>query len=212
MSISLVNLMEMIKPLKNNNGDIIIHKGGVYPIALDQISHKYTENIKLNNMDISDYNYVYLKMTPEIIELYKSCLINKTDINIDLRNDHIGDDKVYRIDNTDNNILLLENFSHYYEYYTLRYNEYALSTLHINNLKDYKNFDELLNMKSADGMVFFWIENYPITYYTGLLPINKSDKVQVNIYDDDQVSFVVKYTVIKPKVKYTCFMRNRKLI
>lgn len=211
MSISLISLMEMIKPLKNNNGDVIIHKGGVYPVVLDQVFHKYTENKKLHNMDISNYNYIYLKITEEILNLYKSCIENKTDINIDLRNDHIGDESVYRVNNSYNNIILLENFSYYYEYYTLRFNEYTQSTIHIDDLRDYKNFSELLGMKASDGMSFFWIENYPITYYNGLLPLNKPDKIMVDIYDDNQASFIVKYTIIKPKVKYTCFMRNRKL-
>lgn len=213
MGISLVNLMELIKPLKNNNGDIIIHNGSIYPAVFDNIVYKYTENRKLQNIDINNKNYLYLRINPELIELYKQVVSEKRDVNIDIIKDNNGTifiEDILQYNVNSNDMDILKNFSFMYNHYTI-YNTMT-PTIHIDNLKEYNNFNELLTISSSEGMRFFWIDKYPITYFNGLLPINKPDKVQVDIYDNDQASFIVKYTIIKPKTKFTCLMKNRKLI
>lgn len=74
--------------------------------------------------------------------------------------------------------------------------------------KDITNdLENLFSMKKADGMFKYIYENdnkkYFMTLYPGLLPVNKNDKVYINIIREDIINniFTTKFTVIKNKAK-----------
>jgi hypothetical protein len=68
------------------------------------------------------------------------------------------------------------------------------------NLRSNDRFNSIISSKAADGASLFIINNrYMMYIYSGLLPINKSDKVTLDIYDVDNYSFLVKFIINKGK-------------
>lgn len=88
--------------------------------------------------------------------------------------------------------------------------KYAMSKLGMCQQYDYKyknvpmtNIDEnivnLRSMKKTDGTFNLIHNGQWITMFPGLLPMVKSDKVYLSIYDTSETSFVAKFTVKKKK-------------
>lgn len=64
--------------------------------------------------------------------------------------------------------------------------------------------DKLFSMKKPDGMFKYIYENYNrkyfMTLYPGLLPVNKNDKVSLNIVADSNNIFTTKFVISKKKI------------
>lgn len=70
----------------------------------------------------------------------------------------------------------------------------------IDDLKSNEEFNQILAKKSSDGMSLFRAsKKYMLTLYTGLLPINKSDKAGLEIYNVDNATFISKFIINKGK-------------
>lgn len=70
----------------------------------------------------------------------------------------------------------------------------------IADLKADNNFNEIMNKKSGDGASLYRINRkYILTLFTGLLPINKSDKASLDLYDIDDRSYLARFTICKGK-------------
>lgn len=64
------------------------------------------------------------------------------------------------------------------------------------------DFETLLQMKSADGARPFIIDKYVMYIFTGLLPINKSDSVELEIYNRPNTQFFLSnFKITKKKQK-----------
>jgi hypothetical protein len=73
--------------------------------------------------------------------------------------------------------------------------------IRLDDLKSNERFMEILSRKSADGEERFVInDKYILTVFSGLLPINKADKVYLEIYDVDSYSFISKFVINKGKL------------
>lgn len=69
----------------------------------------------------------------------------------------------------------------------------------IDNCKDNDSFNEAINKPTKDGTTMYNInEIYRICMFKGLLPLNKADKVALEIYDLGE-SFIAKFIIRKPK-------------
>lgn len=78
----------------------------------------------------------------------------------------------------------------------------------INDLKQYDQFNSALSKKSKDGMQLVYIDNYPISICAGLLPINKSDNVSLEIYNDNVPNtFLCKFNIDKKKFVINKYIR-----
>jgi hypothetical protein len=89
----------------------------------------------------------------------------------------------------------------------------------IDDLKANEQFNEILAKKSSEGESLFRANNrYIITLYTGLLPVNKSDKIALEIYNVDWRSFISKFMINKGKfiifkyVSYIYLMNTREVL
>ena len=87
----------------------------------------------------------------------------------------------------------------------------------IEDIRQYKpeknySFDELLKMKSADGMKFYILnQRIMMSTFNTIHPVNKSDKVSLKTYDMDQISFLSEFIIDKKKFKIQEFIRYRYL-
>ena len=66
------------------------------------------------------------------------------------------------------------------------------------NIKEDQQFLDVLEKKSKDGAIMYKKDKYIMFIYSGLLPINKADKVNLNIYDMGAY-FISNFEIIKKK-------------
>jgi len=86
---------------------------------------------------------------------------------------------------------LIKNVSHY---------AFSIISFYNDDLKSNDNFNTINAMKAGDGIGLLKLsERYILTLYNGLLPINKSDKVEVYIRDIDDYRYLANFTIIKKK-------------
>lgn len=82
----------------------------------------------------------------------------------------------------------------------------ATETLELNKSKE---LEVLLALSSKDGVHMFTFFNHTISLFNGLLPLNKSDKVSITLYDNpvNNVHFIAMFDIIKPKTAMKIFLR-----
>ena len=108
----------------------------------------------------------------------------------------------YSINN--NTVMKLYN---YYKYYNSISN-YNIKIANKENLQDDPEFAKLMQLKSADGMKFFKLQNnslYNNTFipvFNGFPAIIKNDTLSVNVYKDNIERYsVIEYIIYKNKLK-----------
>lgn len=84
------------------------------------------------------------------------------------------------------------------------------------DITDDENFRKVLSLKSDQGHLWFNynIENnlqFLLSGFTGLYPVNASDKVSLCIYDIDPLSIIAEFKIIKKKCTIRQFIKFRKL-
>ncbi len=83
---------------------------------------------------------------------------------------------------------------------SVEHHVFHLISLYNEDLKSNDDFNKINSMKAGDGIGLLKLsERYILTLYNGLLPINKSDKVEVNIRDIDNYRYLANFTIIKKK-------------
>lgn len=75
------------------------------------------------------------------------------------------------------------------------------------DLRTNQDFENIISMKSADGMSLFRIDKYIMTLFSTLLSINKGDNVQLRIYDIDDTSFLSEFLISKKKFELLTYIR-----
>lgn len=75
------------------------------------------------------------------------------------------------------------------------------NTMTVDNLRGDALFENVLSLKSKQGIGFFNINRmYNMSIFSNLLPVNKSDGVSLKIYDNlNSRTFLANFTVRKPK-------------
>ncbi len=69
----------------------------------------------------------------------------------------------------------------------------------LDDIRGQEEFENLINLKSSQGMGLFRINGYILTLFKNLLPVNKKDKVALSIRDIAEDRFLATFTVMKPK-------------
>lgn len=78
----------------------------------------------------------------------------------------------------------------------LRFNN---TTLTVDNLRGQEEFENLINLKTSQGMGLFRVGEYILTIFKNLIPVNKKDIVRLDIKDLYDGRFLSTFTIIKPK-------------
>ena len=65
------------------------------------------------------------------------------------------------------------------------------------DIKQDENFNYCLSLKSKDGLGRYIYDNKFISIFSGLLPINKADKVSLEVYKSDNDTFLCRFIINK---------------
>ena len=92
---------------------------------------------------------------------------------------------------------------------TLTYSKsISLMKLNYPNLREDEEFERCLALKSAQGAVMYHKDGYCMSLFSGLLPINKADKVDLIIYPNEKYfTAEFKITKKKPNIEMYCMFR-----
>ncbi len=84
-----------------------------------------------------------------------------------------------------------------------------------NEINITKDIETVYSMKKADGTYYYMPTvngtKYFITLFSGLLPLNKSDKVNLQICDLYDNKFIAKFTVMKKKIDIYIYLAYLKV-
>lgn len=80
------------------------------------------------------------------------------------------------------------------------------------DLKSDINFMRCMSAKTFNGMQMYIKDNYAMSLFSGLIAVNKDDKVQLKVYDINEFSFISNFIVYKKKkITLLIFIRYMKL-
>lgn len=75
-----------------------------------------------------------------------------------------------------------------------------IPSMYIEDLRSNNDFIDIIEKKSVEGASMLKLnKKFIITIFKGLLPINKKDKVSLEIYEIDNYKFLAKYIINKGK-------------
>lgn len=90
--------------------------------------------------------------------------------------------------------------------------------VYIQSLHSTDSFLEAMGKKSKDGNLIFDVgqyadtdRHYLISTYSGLLPVNKSDKLNLSIYDLDDSRFMAHFSILKKKLAIELYISYLRL-
>lgn len=73
-------------------------------------------------------------------------------------------------------------------------------TTEVKNIKNDEVFAEILTAKSSEGLKMYRLDsNHILSIFTGLIPVNKPDKLDLQIININNKCFLVKYIIHKKK-------------
>lgn len=76
------------------------------------------------------------------------------------------------------------------------------NSMNVDNARDNEEFENAISLKTAQGIGLYRVsEEYILSIFKGLLPINKKDKTSLSIYDVDYNRFLTRFVISKPKNK-----------
>jgi hypothetical protein len=192
-AVDIIYLNEAVKTLKQKT--VAVYNG--YVIGLDNIE-QYVRYIQLDYNLISN-TFFTIKAVIDAVELsmFVSSMTTESCFVYDMYNERGNIFKNLR----GLGLVLYNNRN------VLRY---AINKLGMCQQYDYKyknvpmtNIDEdiikLKSMRKMDGTFHLIHDGQWITMFPGLLPMVKSDKVYLSIYNTSETSFVAKFTVKKKK-------------
>ena len=200
-TIELVALADAAKALKQK--DFIIYNQFIF--GLDNKDYiAYCDNININELSIYDgliFNYRELSAFIKTIATE-----TEFDINFDFGEECMIKTFMDGVLTVKRNKRLLQDASH-------KYYLYSLSNNQCNQIDITNDLLDLFSMKKTDGCFFYKpiINNkqYFMTLFSGLLPLNKSDRISLYI-DDFTDHFISHFIVIKKKYKVhviVCYMK-----
>lgn len=144
----------------------------IYGYELFQSSNDFKNFMKDPNIIIMD--------TIEIRDIPNTSWIN-LDAGL-LKNMYEGCYEIYGDDFTESNIAL----------------GIYLSSKHYDDCNNI--METYFNIKASDGAIPVRVDNHYFYIFSGFLPLNKSDKLEMTIYDN-VLDFVIKYEITKKKFK-----------
>lgn len=76
------------------------------------------------------------------------------------------------------------------------------------DLRSNEDFNIAMSKKAKDGISLIYIDGFPISICSSLLPLNKSDKIRLEIYNDEvPKTFLAKFIIDKKKYIINKYIR-----
>lgn len=188
----LQDLLKIAKELKST----YVYIKGNYIYGVDE-SFVYLKMMEFNNIYNINISFVVNDM---------ATFIKNVDLNeIKLPNPNL----LYSsFDNTleINNISLVHNIESMINSLSFNMNT-SNKRIVLEPVRGLEDFEYILESKSADGSAIFRYNKYNMTIFKNLIPIKKSDKVYLTIYDDiDGGRFLSNFTVDRKKTKIEVYI------
>lgn len=192
------NLVDRAKALKSHY--LIFNNNGIYGADETMFILKrsnidtYGINITTTSILLLDFYKNSVEVGSEYITIENNCLSS-----------------IYgKLNSLDENITA--NIAYGFKSLSNYINLIGEPTISIINLRDIEKFNKIQAMKAADGTDLLIVEDtYPITLSSNMLPLNKSDKIGLYIYDLNDGTFISYFTIKKPKQLVEIFIRYIKL-
>ena len=192
-TVDLINICNAAKSFKEKV--FIFYYGKLYSVNDNYI--KYTSHVN-TEFDIPCM-FVYREL---------SAFIKTITIETELRG--VGDGELYTFTaNTGIEMKVRVPNKHFMDNFNYRINNFfnLVSHYDVNEYGDItEELQELFNMKKVDGSMLYNKDGYIMTLIYGSLPLNKSDKVSLAIYNMG-TTFVARFNVIKKNTTITTFIR-----
>lgn len=175
-------LVKLLK-IKDNNFLCI---DGCYAFTIDQNSIRYIMSNELNNLGLFNriYSVSYLKQIEYKVDDYLDYFKENNEVNMN-------------ICEIKNNILKQSLFTKWYNFKPhiclVKNGEYVC------NIQDIQSFKDILSMKATQGAKPFFVNDIMITLYKGLLPVNKSDIVNLRYVKFQNNINLLQFEIIKSK-------------
>ena len=191
MIISTMEFNEIIKAAKLIKDDIVtLYNGVLYS------SDEYNTCLKCIKVNVNPS----LNFSLAAKEIKKEFLSTITDTEIVLDKDKYLIYCMNNLANTNPGILIPTN-NHIVDLYNKLMHESTYSIFNrYENIKEDQDFLNILDKKSKDGATMYKKDKYIMYIFSGLLPINKSDKVNLNIYDIGPY-FISNFEILKKKTE-----------
>lgn len=76
------------------------------------------------------------------------------------------------------------------------------------NLRDIEDFNIAMSKKAKEGMSLIYVDRFPISICSSLIPLNKPDDISLEIYEDNiKGSFIAKFIINKKKFIINRYIR-----
>lgn len=189
MELTVFELDELIDKLKVAKNDFVLLFGNLI-IGIDshfsylKVYHvSGFKNEKLNNLKLCvNFN--------ELVAFRK--LLTPNDM-LYLNNNTITQYNGSLLFNLSNNLIM-----NIYYIYVRMLEQPPICRKRYDNLRDNENFENIISMKASDGASSFILDNYCMILFSSMLPVNKSDKVSLEIFDYGS-NFISNFKIQKKK-------------
>ena len=188
----LLHLNEAAKALKQKNFIIIINNNNTIIAGIDNVNAciKFVElqtnlfyNTALNNIIINARELSAFVKTITIESEFEIKQKNDTNLYISSMNAELS--------------FIINRYINLNKTYDIiNYCNTNTPTISEENVTD--KLTDLFSIHKDDGCIYYKHYNkYYMTLFYGLLPINKSDKILLSIYNNSNISFIARFKVIK---------------
>lgn len=187
----LDNMMKQIKPMKS---DIIyIYDNIAY--GLDEENSRLTV-IKVTGLEVYHGLCFNMKDMKSVIKngidnIQISSEYPDTLVSVDPKNNKVSEAH-FKIDTINQHRPVFLQMINIYNNMNQNSMVYKLDNFH-----ETTEYQEYYGLKASEGIVNLNIQGYPITIYNGVIPSNKSDKVDIEIHDINENMFGIKIIVRK---------------
>lgn len=186
MYLTETQLQVLIKAIKHNKSDFIVMNNN--NIKFMSMRNNYILMSIILNFDTNIYGlYEYNDFIT-----YMSCEYTLDEYNNILCIKYSEDNKQQNIIYNISNKYIIETPSYLLYNSILPFNILLYSDM---NLRSNVLFEKYISSKVNN---ILYIDNkYPISLFKGLLPVNKSDKIKLNIFSDTQETFIANFIIEK---------------
>ena len=203
-------MMKYIKDMKLKDADYICIDEYGYMFVVDNISIKHARLEEVPDYMINTINKVSTikGLAQNEFALPSMYFINNLGYVIDV-NDSSNGIVFNSVGMTYYDILNLkqQKFNKWYSVRNNIFNDLWDCQNHVyDNIQDMDNFKEISNMKADQGAKPFIIDNHIIWLFKGLIPNNKSDKVDLWIYDYSDSVELFNFIIHKKKYQFGMMM------
>lgn len=206
-------MVKYIKDMKLKDADYICIDEYGYMFIVDNISIKYTKIEEVPDYMINTINKVSTikGLAQNEFALPSMYFINNLGYVIDINTNSTSGTVFNSIGMTYYDILNIKQqiFNKWYNMRNIIFNNLwrqSHQTYLYDNIQNIDTFKEIFNMKAYQGAKPFIIDNHIIWLFKGLIPNNKTDKIDLCIYDYTESLELFDFVIHKKKYQFGMMM------